>query len=401
VDVRTSANGNGKDNGNGTRPGNGHGRAVPTLEIQSATAADQPVLDEASFHRVICLERKRTERSRKPFLLMLLDAGDSLPEDSQAHLLNKILNGLTPVTRETDVTGWYKNYSVVGLMFTEIVMDEKGSVLGTMLERVSGCLRATLPFEQFNQIRISFHIFPEEWDREMGQFPNNRVLYPELIARGKNKVMFRITKRAIDIIGSLLALVLFLPVFALIAMLVKLSSRGPVIFCQERLGQFGKAFTFYKFRTMYVHNDARIHQEFMKGVINGASDAGHENGSGEHRVYKMIHDPRITRIGRLLRRLSFDELPQFINVLKGDMSLVGPRPPIAYEYFEYDLWHRRRLLEAKPGITGLWQVGGRSRIRFDDMVRLDLRYGRTWSPWLDIRILARTPGAVLFGHDAF
>ena len=115
----------------------------------------------------------------------------------------------------------------------------------------------------------------------------------------------------------------------------------------------------------------------------------------------MTTDPRITRFGGFLRRTSLDELPQFFNVLKGDMSLVGPRPPLAYEYKEYDLWHRRRVLEVKPGITGLWQVRGRSRIRFDDMVRLDLEYVRTWSLWLDIRILLRTPRAVLFGEDAF
>jgi len=115
----------------------------------------------------------------------------------------------------------------------------------------------------------------------------------------------------------------------------------------------------------------------------------------------MTDDPRITPIGRFLRRSSLDEFPQFFNVLKGDMSLVGPRPPLAYEYEEYKIWHRCRVLEAKPGITGLWQVKGRSRVRFDDMVRLDLEYARTWSLWLDIQILAKTPRAVLLGDDAF
>jgi lipopolysaccharide/colanic/teichoic acid biosynthesis glycosyltransferase len=115
----------------------------------------------------------------------------------------------------------------------------------------------------------------------------------------------------------------------------------------------------------------------------------------------MTNDPRITRIGRFLRRSSLDELPQFINVLRGDMSLVGPRPPLAYEYKEYDLWHRRRVLEVKPGITGLWQVNGRSRVSFNEMVRLDLRYARSWSLMLDLRILLRTPLAVLFGDGAY
>jgi lipopolysaccharide/colanic/teichoic acid biosynthesis glycosyltransferase len=117
-------------------------------------------------------------------------------------------------------------------------------------------------------------------------------------------------------------------------------------------------------------------------------------------VYKLTKDSRITPVGAFLRKTSMDELPQFLNVLKGEMSLVGPRPPIPYEVEAYDIWHRRRLLEAKPGITGLWQVCGRSRVNFDDMVRLDLQYARTWSLWMDIKILLRTPGAVLLGAGA-
>jgi len=184
----------------------------------------------------------------------------------------------------------------------------------------------------------------------------------------------------------------------LVALLVKLSSKGPIFFKQQRLGQFGKTFTFLKFRSMYANNDHKIHQNFIKRVIKGEHD-GKAEGGGKA-VYKMTNDPRITKIGRFIRRTSLDELPQFINVLRGDMSLVGPRPPIAYECEEYEIWHRRRVLEVKPGITGLWQVKGRSRIRFDDMVRLDLQYARTWSIWLDLQILWRTPRA-LFSDDAF
>jgi lipopolysaccharide/colanic/teichoic acid biosynthesis glycosyltransferase len=150
---------------------------------------------------------------------------------------------------------------------------------------------------------------------------------------------------------------------------------------------------------MYANNDLKIHQEFMKRVISGDHD-GHAAG-GAKPVYKMTNDPRVTRIGRFLRRTSLDELPQFLNVLKGEMSMVGPRPPLAYEYEEYDVWHRRRVLEIKPGITGLWQVKGRSRVRFDDMVRLDLQYARAWSLWLDIQILIQTPRVVFFGDGAY
>jgi lipopolysaccharide/colanic/teichoic acid biosynthesis glycosyltransferase len=137
----------------------------------------------------------------------------------------------------------------------------------------------------------------------------------------------------------------------------------------------------------------------MKRVISGNHDGKAE--SGDKKVYKMTNDPRVTRVGRILRKTSLDELPQFFNVLSGKMSLVGPRPPLAYECQEYDIWHRRRVLEVKPGITGLWQVKGRSRVRFDEMVRLDLQYVNTWSLWLDIRILIKTPVAVILGGDAF
>jgi lipopolysaccharide/colanic/teichoic acid biosynthesis glycosyltransferase len=150
---------------------------------------------------------------------------------------------------------------------------------------------------------------------------------------------------------------------------------------------------------MHANNDAAIHKDYVQKLIAGKAETQPSNGSGQG-VYKLTHDPRITKVGSFLRKTSLDELPQFINVLKGEMSLVGPRPPVPYEVEAYDIWHRRRLLEAKPGITGLWQVSGRSRVKFDDMVRLDLRYARSWSPWTDIKILWRTPGAVVLGNGA-
>jgi lipopolysaccharide/colanic/teichoic acid biosynthesis glycosyltransferase len=125
-----------------------------------------------------------------------------------------------------------------------------------------------------------------------------------------------------------------------------------------------------------------------------------ETAGTHQKLYKLTADPRITPVGRFLRNTSLDELPQFLNVLLGDMSLVGPRPPVTYEFERYDLWHKQRLLAVKPGITGLWQVDGRSRVKFDDMVRLDIRYARSWSLWLDLKILLQTPRAVLSGRGA-
>ena len=364
---------------------------VPPVPNQTCS-----VLGEEPFHRMIALERKRTERSGKPFLLMLLDAGNCLPSDRNGRVLGKILSALSLSTRETDVTGWYKNHSIVGVLFTDISADDRESILGTMMSRVSETLRNNLSLDKFSQISMSMHVFPEEWNQDNTN--GNPTLYPDFVNRNQAQKLGRLVKRLMDIAGSATALLLLSPVFLVVAVLVKLSSKGPMLFKQERLGQFGKSFTFLKFRSMYANNDRRIHQEFMKRVIKGNHDGRVEGGNKS--VYKMTNDPRITKIGWILRRTSLDELPQFINVLRGDMSLVGPRPPIAYECQEYDIWHRRRVLEVKPGITGLWQIRGRSRVRFDEMVRLDLQYVRTWSLWLDLQILAQTPRA-LFSDDAF
>jgi len=240
--------------------------------------------------------------------------------------------------------------------------------------------------------------------------PSNPMLYPDFSDQDDRRKYRFAVKRLIDIVGSGVGLILSAPIFLVIAALIKLTSAGPVFFRQQRIGQHGTAFTFLKFRTMFTNNDHSLHKEFVKKLIAGdalpSSSNGNGNGNGSgngngHGVYKITADPRITRIGSFLRRSSIDELPQLINVLKGEMSLVGPRPPVAYEVEAYDIWHRGRLLEAKPGITGLWQVNGRSRVKFDEMVRLDIRYARTWSLWLDIKILLRTPHAVLIGEGAY
>jgi lipopolysaccharide/colanic/teichoic acid biosynthesis glycosyltransferase len=180
----------------------------------------------------------------------------------------------------------------------------------------------------------------------------------------------------------------------LVALLIKITSPGPVLFRQKRLGFLGKPFTFLKFRSMKVDSDHSIHRQYVTKLINGSKGAVN-NGTAKQPVYKITNDPRVTWLGRFLRKSSLDELPQFFNVLSGDMSLVGPRPPIPYEYDIYKRWHCRRVLEVKPGITGLWQVNGRSRTIFNEMVRLDLTYVRTWSLWLDMKILLRTPWAVV------
>jgi len=199
-----------------------------------------------------------------------------------------------------------------------------------------------------------------------------------------------------------LALILFSPVFLAVAAAVKWTSEGPVLFRQERIGQWGKPFVFLKFRSMYVNQADNPHRVYIEKLIRENKEAnGGQAENGEAPVFKLTDDPRITPVGRFIRKTSLDELPQLINVLRGEMSLVGPRPPVAYEADVYDVWHRMRLLTVKPGITGLWQVMGRSRTTFDEMVRMDLRYVTEWSLWQDIKIILKTPWAVIAGKGAY
>lgn len=362
----------------------------------SALQGLRDVLNEESFKRKIAIERKRTERCKDPFLLMLLETDAHAGERKNGKKLDDVVRALLPTIRETDVIGWYKDRTTAGVMFTGLDSCDKSTVLSTILNRVSATLRSELTFEQFSQVRISFHFFPDDWDDDNSDRPSNPTLYPDLQSSEKSKRLVFGVKRAIDVAGSALLLLSCAPVFAAIALAIKASSKGPVLFRQQRVGQYGKRFTFLKFRSMYVDNDQSEHKDYVTKLIAGSAERLSLDGQTEA-VYKLVNDRRITPIGRFLRRTSLDELPQFLNVLIGDMSLVGPRPPIPYELSAYETWHRRRLLQVKPGITGLWQVEGRNRIAFDDMVRLDLQYATSWTPILDVKILMRTPAAVIRG----
>ncbi len=202
------------------------------------------------------------------------------------------------------------------------------------------------------------------------------------------------TKRISDLVISAVTLVLLSPFWLLIALLIKFDSKGPVFYTQERVGMDGRIFVVYKFRTMRMDSDSEIHREYQRKFIAGDAEAN--VGDEDRPAYKLRDDPRITRIGRILRRLSLDEVPQLFNVLRGDMSIVGPRPPIPYEVEAYELRHRKRL-DMKPGLTGLWQVSGRNRLPFEEMVKLDLFYIENWSLLFDLKIIMRTVMVMLRG----
>jgi lipopolysaccharide/colanic/teichoic acid biosynthesis glycosyltransferase len=206
----------------------------------------------------------------------------------------------------------------------------------------------------------------------------------------------RLWKRSLDIVAAGLLLLVSLPLWPIIALLIKLTSPGPVLYVQAAVGRGGRTFRFYKFRSMRAGADNAIHRHYIARFVRG-SNGGGSAGTGDLR--KMEKDARVTAVGRWLRRTSLDELPQLLNVLRGDMSLVGPRPPLPYEYVLYDDWARRRLA-IRPGITGLYQVTRRSRASFREMVVIDLDYVERRSLWLDLSIMARTLPAMLLGRGA-
>ena len=345
---------------------------------------------ERYFNNLLVVERKRSERSRKPFLLMLIDIS-KVAANGQNSFIRKLSNVLEISSRDIDIKGWYKNKKILGIIFTE---SQKGcwKILVTKIKtNISDMLKPEIA----NAIEISWIDFPQEHDNQIHSEGKSDVdLYKSQDLETISNKTGVFAKRSVDLIGSIFGILLFSPVFIIISVLIKLTSKGPVLFRQERAGKGGKTFSFLKFRSMYVNNDATIHKDFVTDFIKGNIK---ESADGQKPVFKIQNDPRITPIGRFLRKTSLDEIPQFINVLMGDMSLVGPRPSIPYEVEQYDLWHRRRVLEVKPGITGLWQVEGRSSLTFDNMVRLDLQYIKRCSFFLDMKLLIKTPFMLVKG----
>jgi exopolysaccharide biosynthesis polyprenyl glycosylphosphotransferase len=285
------------------------------------------------------------------------------------------VEGLTEAIRETRAN--------------EVIITDT-SLPGDLLFDVM--MRVGRPGVEFRVAPSLFNCLPRKTEvDQIGQLPVV-TLFREPLGQGA-----RLVKRVADVLLAAAALVLLAPVWLLVALLIKLDSRGPVLYRQERVGMDGRVFLFLKFRTMLTGSDDRAHREYQRKYIAGQPDTN--LGDDSSPVYKMRSDPRVTRVGRFLRRLSLDELPQLLNVLRGDMSVVGPRPPIPYEVEAYALRHRRRL-DMKPGLTGLWQVSGRNRLSFEEMVRLDLYYIENWSLWLDLKIILRTLPVMLRG-DAY
>jgi lipopolysaccharide/colanic/teichoic acid biosynthesis glycosyltransferase len=377
-------------------------RRRQTQDAHARVCADRRgrphIMSAEIFRGVLIRERKRADRSAERFMLLLVDLSGVVTAAGAGSsvIRNAAIDAVALAKRETDVMGWFEGQSVIGLILPQIG-SFNASTAGELELRVRGELAKRLEPAVVSRIAIKVHVHSEAKEATGAAFEPVDPLLGELRSRKEGASLNEAVKRGLDVLGSLALLILLSPLMLLIAALVKATSRGPVFFRQVRIGQCAKPFTMLKFRSMRPGAGHAIHQDYVTWFINssGKQQAGADKG-----VFKITNDPRITGIGRILRNTSLDELPQFLNVLMGEMSLVGPRPPLPYEVEQYKSWHCRRVLEAKPGITGLWQVTGRSRTTFDEMVRLDLRYARSYSLWLDIKILLATPRAVISGKGA-
>ncbi len=354
----------------------------------STRAASRPcrLLPQPLFVEQVRLEQIRSTRSLSAMCLISIKY-EGHQQDAH-HGLLKLARAFNSRLRESDILGWHGRDAIA------VLLVDTAKVGG------ENCVKKIQDEAKDIPVSISMQTYPEgqfALDDEPKLPSNVAPLYIEDIARFSWAELA--TKRLIDVLGSVAGLVLLFPFMLLIAIAIKTTSQGPIIFKQIRLGKRGVPFEFYKFRTMRSDVDDQIHRAYVESLITQDLPAS-QNGTASSPVYKILDDPRITPVGKFLRSTSLDEIPQLVNVLRGEMSLVGPRPPIPYEVENYQTWHLRRIQEVKPGITGLWQVEGRSLLSFSDMVRLDLDYSRHWSLLLDLKILLKTVKAVILRQGA-
>ena len=359
--------------------------AQPSSEPPAQVQVGGPILGESVFREALVRERKRADRFDASFAVLLVDRSD---DASEGATWVSILSAMAAVKRDADAVGWLEQGAVLGLLLPEVSRNGALKVMDRLRHQISGRLGDSA----LAAVSMRLYAHGVEPGPDGAAFPSVDLLLEAFVPQ-RDQPGRDAAKRGLDILGSLALMVIFAPAMLVILAAVKWTSPGPAMLRQVRIGRRGEPFAMRKIRTMYVNAGHEVHQDYMTWFIKSSG----QQPRTRDEVFKLTNDPRITRPGRLLRKASLDELPQFWNVLRGDMSLVGPRPPLPFEVEQYQPWHRRRVLEVKPGVTGLWQVSGRSRTTFDDMVRLDLRYARTHSLWTDIRILAATPRAMFKG----
>lgn len=389
------------------------------FKIREHISEAPDIYSESEFRAILKHEYACVNRNGHNFSLIVFDL-DGLENGNIA--VNKLMFIFCSRLRRTDGVGWLNKRRIgVLLPFTDAqgarrVAAEICSVsfVSSLVSDFSVCTYPSgcwLDNDESGSSQMNFSDITSEWENssctlitpqtsgspilktDTPDKPSLTVM-PEPKIGAIDKIMRALTcpvplwKRAMDIIVSLISLVLLSPVFLMVAVLIKTVSRGPVFFCQERVGYLGKVFCFLKFRTMKANADQSQHQKHVLELINGNS-----GGDTDKPMEKITNDSRIILFGKFLRKTCIDELPQLINVLLGQMSLVGPRPCLPYEASEYHLWHTERF-NTLPGMTGLWQVSGKNRLTFKEMIRYDITYALKRSLWLDIKIIFKTFPAV-------
>jgi lipopolysaccharide/colanic/teichoic acid biosynthesis glycosyltransferase len=359
----------------------------PTAPEGAAAAAefvrlDEAVLPRAPFLRDVQRECRRADRSKSPLSVVVFRPDEHRIDDFDR--VEGLIGILRRTKRETDLLGDLGDH-VIAMMLPDTSPDG----LKRFVARVGGDVE-----------ELGYVLVP-------GTYPDD--VFHDLLRRGgeagPSQPLFvderrdpdrwdLLVKRLIDVAVAGVALMMLAPLMLIVAVAIAITSPGPVIFRQIRLGKGGRPFVFYKFRSMTANADDRIHREYVSGLIATAPEDGTQDAA-PRTWSKLPNDPRITPVGRVIRKTSIDELPQLFNVLIGDLSLIGPRPALPYEAEKYQSWHLRRILCVKPGVSGLWQVAAGYNATFDDMVRLDLRYMREWSLLLDLKILVKTVEVVL------
>jgi len=373
------------------------------------------------FHDILERERARADRNGHQFSVVAFNIDNPEADSTNAKQLASVL---IKRKRFTDEIGWFDNHRIAALLPETTASGSK-----SLAEDVCQILTTptsppkytiyTYPSKELNggdghskQLHLK-DIFPERGikshsvsrssKQDMSSCPPSQAEQGTPCIAHQSKVsaepMERLFhhpmpfwKRAMDVVGAAVALIVFSPLMLLVALIIKVVSPGPVFFKQDRIGYRGKPFTMWKFRTMKVGADVSTHQKYVAKLIR-SSEQSCKNSAKP--MTKLNNESQIILFGRILRRTYVDELPQLINVLRGEMSLIGPRPPIAYEVEEYMRWHYGRI-NAVPGMTGLWQVSGKNRLTFDEMTRLDIQYWRKKSLWLDIKIIMMTPIVIIF-----
>lgn len=347
---------------------------------------NQQAMPAPCFLEMLQIERLRTERTGSALSLILIDLGQGRTLNDKLSIV--LLRFLHDSTRISDRLGLL-DAGTIALLLPDTGLTGAHEV-ASHISRQTGrwyasLMVATYPHQVFEKI--------------LGRTERNVALNPILESDDyPTKPLKETIKRLMDIILSLSALIVLSPLMAVLILAIRITSEGQAIYRQERLGRQAAPFTLYKFRTMYHNSSDVLHRNYVTQYIKGMIP---EQEKEQPKPYKLNQDPRITPIGHILRSTSLDELPQLFNVLKGDMSLVGPRPAIDYEAREYQPWQLRRILVMRPGLTGLWQVEGRSTTRFEEMVRMDIRYIRNWSIGMDMKILFKTAAVVMTGRGGY